>query len=105
MTNITEMMDEVETLKERIIAFCHPVKIILFGSVASGVIHKNSDIDLCIVADYTDKRAMLTNLYVELDSTVDLDLVLYRPDEWEKNCVESTSFAYLIHKKGTVLYG
>lgn len=105
MTSITEMMDEVNKLTAQIIDLCHPQKIILFGSVAAEVIHKNSDIDLCIVVDFADKRELLTTLYSHLESVVGFDLVLYRPEDWEKHSQESASFAHLIHTKGKLIYG
>lgn len=105
MTSISEMMDEVNKLTSQIIDLCHPQKIILFGSVAAEVIHKNSDIDLCIVTEYEDKRELLTTLYSQLESTVGFDLVLYRPEDWEKHSQESASFAHLINTKGKLIYG
>lgn len=105
MTGIAEMRAEAERLAAQIVALCHPQKIILFGSAASGVIHRSSDIDLCIITEYSDKRALLTSLYTQLESKVGVDLVLYTPEDWEKNHQDTASFAHLIHSKGKLLYG
>lgn len=84
---------EVEKIKKQIIEKFKPTKIILFGSVAKGLIHKNSDIDICVIMDYDNKKDMITKLYMEVDSELPVDFVLYKSDEWEKYRNDTTTFA------------
>lgn len=99
------IMNEIQSLKEQIVSLYAPSTIILFGSQAKGTATKNSDIDLCIIKDTDNKRGLLTDMYLNIESNKPFDLLLYTEAEW-KQCIEdSTSFAYQISKKGTVLYG
>lgn len=98
-------LNEVEKIKKQIIEKFNPNKIILFGSVAKGLIHKNSDIDICVVMDYESKMDVLNKLYMEVDSEIPIDFVLYKSDEWERYKDDTTTFASLIEKSGRVIYG
>lgn len=97
--------NEVEYIKNQIIQKYEPEKIILFGSVAKGVFKDNSDIDLCIIKDTTDKRQLLIEIYINIDSTIPFDLVLYTSEEWDKCVNDKNSFAYNINNTGVKIHG
>lgn len=97
--------NEVEYIKNQIIQKHAPEKIIVFGSVAKGVFTDNSDIDLCIIKDTDNKRELLTEIYISIDSTIPFDLVLYTSEEWNKCVNDKTSFAYNINNTGVKIYG
>lgn len=80
-------------------------KIILFGSLAKGVIHKDSDLDLCVVMETNDKKSLLQDMYISIESDISFDIKLYTKKEWEKNITDKTSFAYKILSEGVLLYG
>jgi predicted nucleotidyltransferase len=92
-------------IKEQIVSNYAPSKIIVFGSQAKGTATSRSDIDLCIIKSTDNKRKLLADMYLNLDSSKPFDIILYTEDEWSKCIDDSTSFAYLINKKGTVIYG
>lgn len=96
---------ELEHIKEQIVESYEPKEIILFGSVAKGVFTVNSDIDLCIIKDTNDKKNLLTEMYVGIDSSVPFDLVLYTIEEWNKCMDDKNSFAYIIKNTGVKIYG
>ena len=48
--------EQVEDIKDQIVGQYNPVKIILFGSCACQCVTKNSDIDLCVICEYDDKK-------------------------------------------------
>ena len=55
--------------------------------------------------DTTNKRELLTNMYIDIESNIPFDLVLYTIEEWE-NCVNDKScFAYSIVNTGVKIYG
>lgn len=97
--------EEIDHITEQIITLYNPQKIILFGSCAAGCARDNSDIDLCIICNYEDKRQLLTDLLLNIDYERDVDFILYRPEEWEKYKEDTTTFANLISRKGITLYG
>lgn len=94
----------LEFLISQIVNQFKPVQIILFGSFAKGTYHKNSDIDLCIVAETTDKRETLADMYADIESDRPFDIVLYTPGEWDRCIQDSCSFASHIVREGVVLY-
>jgi len=99
------LIKEINLIKEQIVSHYSPSKIIVFGSQAKGTATKKSDIDLCIVKDTDNKRELLTDIYLNIESSKPFDLLLYTEAEWNQCVNDTTSFAYLINKKGTVIYG
>lgn len=97
--------DEIEKIKEQIISRYNPIKIILFGSCAAGCAKKNSDIDLCIICNYENKKEMLMDMLMNIEYERDVDFILYRQDEYEKYKEDTATFAALINRKGICIYG
>ena len=48
-------MDEIETIKQRLIEQTNPICIYLFGSFANGTAHAESDLDFYIIVDDNEK--------------------------------------------------
>lgn len=97
--------DEINEVKIQLINRYNPLKIILFGSCAKGCARKNSDIDLCVICDYEDKRKMLLDMMMNIDCERDVDYILYRPKEWEMHIKDTSTFAALIGREGVILHG
>jgi uncharacterized protein len=97
--------EEIINIKKQIISFCSPSKIILFGSCASGCAKTDSDIDLCIICNYEDKRKLLIDLSLNIEYSRDIDFILYRPEEWKIYKEDTATFANLIDRKGVLIYG
>jgi len=79
-------------------------KVILFGSLAKGMIHNGSDLDLLVVWD-TDLRFMdrLDVIYRTVSPAVALDLLVYTPQELAE--LEKTRpFIRQIVSEGKILY-
>ncbi|NMB95208.1 MAG: nucleotidyltransferase domain-containing protein [Clostridiaceae bacterium] len=102
---MSTLINEINLIKEQIVSYYAPSKIILFGSQARGTATKKSDIDLCIVKNTENKRELLTDMYLNIESSKPFDLLLYTEAEWKQCVNDTTSFAYLINKKGIVIYG
>ena len=96
---------EVDFIKNQVILSYSPAKIILFGSHTKGTAVLKSDIDLCIIKDTDNKRKLLTDMYLNIESSKPFDLILYTTAEWNECINDTTSFACLINKKGIVVYG
>lgn len=99
------LTNEINLIKEQIVSLYNPSKIILFGSQAKGTATIKSDIDLCVVKDTENKRELLADMYLNIESSKPFDLLLYTEAEWNQCVNDTTSFAYLIDKKGIVIYG
>lgn len=96
---------EVESLKKQIIDKYKPQMIYLFGSCARRIVRRDSDIDICIIMDYKDKRELLLNMNMNLESEIPFDILLYSTTAWNKNVAEEGSFANKIFKEGSLIYG
>jgi predicted nucleotidyltransferase len=83
-------------------------KIIVFGSYARKEIKENSDIDICVLTNDTQRR----NLDVTLDigrvigriKRVPTDLLVYKPDEYARRKDILNSVVQEIHNEGIVYY-
>ena len=105
-------LDQEERLKENLIKvvadikkYYQPEKIILFGSAAGGTIGPNSDLDIVIIKKTSlafFKRAQ--QLVDMLDYDVDIDFLVYTPEEFEQALKQKNFFRVEILKKGKVLY-
>ena len=99
------LKSELARIVRQIIEKYDPQDIYVFGSCAKGVIHQDSDIDLCLIVDVVNKREFKRRLHIEIDYDVDLDVVVYTPEEWEKYKDDPARFANVIYREGESLIG
>lgn len=95
----------LEHIKSQIVCQFSPAHIILFGSHTKVTARASSDIDLCVVAQTTEKRGLSTEMYCTVEFERPIDFVLYTPEEWELCIADKRSFAYKINREGVHLYG
>jgi predicted nucleotidyltransferase len=89
-------------------------KIILFGSLTSGDVHLDSDIDLIVVTkddhlpkSYKEKSDIylkVSNVLTDITRTIPIDLIVYTKPMYEKFIELGSLFSKEISRKGTVLY-
>lgn len=96
---------EIENIKKQIISRYNPIDIIIFGSCAKGRVSKSSDIDLCIIMNTKNKREVVCDMLLNIEYNVDLDIVVYTPEEWEYYKNDKTTFAGIINRGGVSLIG
>lgn len=96
---------EIEDILKKLVNAFSPERVILFGSMVNHVPRNPRDIDLCIIKHTNNRKELLANMYMAIDSYVPVDLVLYSPEQWDVCKVDTTSLAYQIDTKGKVLYG
>jgi Predicted nucleotidyltransferases len=97
--------EEIEEIKNQITHLYNPYEIILFGSCAKGRAREDSDIDICIVLDFQNKRELLIDLTMKIESSREVDFIVYTKSSWEKNIMDTASFASLIKRTGVKIYG
>jgi predicted nucleotidyltransferase len=98
---------EVQNITRQIIGKYKPEKIILFGSAARGEHNLDTDVDLLIIKKETpyygaDRIRELSRM---IDRNIPLDLLIYRPEEFENRLQMGDPFIKSIIKEGKVLYG
>lgn len=97
----------LETSLERIITQVREIpeilKVISFGSYASGRRDLFTDLDLIVIVE-TEKEFIrrTADLYQVLKSDVDLDLLVYTPEEFDK--MKEGSFLRKALQDGQVIY-
>ena len=78
-------------------------RIILFGSYASGRRDLFTDLDLIVVmVSEIDFIYRTADLYTKLHTRVDMDLLVYTPEEWENN--QENRFIRRALQTGKVIY-
>jgi len=98
--------DEINNIVKQIIRIYHPLKVILFGSIAEGRIKEGTDIDLFII------KKNIPNLGVDrirqLDAMIKYrfatDFIVYKPEEVEQRLKLGDPFIKNILENGKVLY-
>jgi uncharacterized protein len=103
----TDFSREIEKITRQIIEKYKPERIILFGSAARGEFSSDSDADFLIIKRDTplygaDRIRELSPL---IDREIPLDLLVYRPEEFEERLNLGDPFLMSIIKEGKVLYG
>jgi predicted nucleotidyltransferase len=90
----------------RIVAAFRPLKVILFGSYASGSPHRDSDLDLMVIMDSDDS---LHNRIVKVSEVarvpyLPMDILVRTPGEIAQRIELGDHFIQEIMSKGRVLY-
>jgi predicted nucleotidyltransferase len=98
---------EIASITAQIIEKYRPEKIILFGSAVKGELKPDSDVDFLIVKKDTphygaDRIRELSRL---IERNVPMDLLIYRPEEFDKRLEMGDPFLQTVLKQGQVLYG
>lgn len=99
-----ELTAELGRIVDRLIRGYDPLKIILFGSLASGQVGEWSDIDLVVIKD-TEKPfyERLEEVIGIAQPNVGTDILVYTPAE-EAQMRHDLFFQEEVIKKGRVLY-
>jgi len=99
----------IKRMVEKIKREYQPEKIILFGSYAWGKPTKESDIDLVIIKNTTDRRidraVEVRTILDEGNAMFPLDVLVYTPDEIKRRLEIEDDFVIEILEKGEILYG
>ena len=97
----------MQNITRRIVDFCQPERVILFGSSARGEVRHDSDVDLLVVWD-ADPSLSDPQRYFSLRKAigsvpVPLDLLTYTPAEFQKATQDPKSFTAQVTKEGKIL--
>ncbi len=93
----------LQELTEDIVRLLSPEKIILFNQ-KQNTRGELTAIKLCVIIPQGDARNAEHRLYMELESELPLDLLVYNRGEWQGLLDTPYSFAGRIRQTGRVLY-
>ena len=100
--------DVVRQILEKLLAGYAPQKVILFGSYARGNPRPDSDIDLLIVKEtserFIDRWVTVRRLLSDPHRTVGLETLVVTPQEVSRRLAGGDQFLAEILEKGQVLY-
>ena len=98
----------IQNILDRLIADYAPEKVILFGSYASGNPRPDSDIDLLIIKDTTerfiDRWITIRRILSDPERTIGLETIVLTPVEISKRLAIGDQFISDILETGEVLY-
>ena len=99
--------NDLDKIVNEIVALLPGARVILFGSYATGSPDKDSDLDLCIVADAFEGRRMdmmhTIRGMISGKTHLPLDILLFRSDEFQENAQLKPTIEYFIAKEGILL--
>ena len=98
---------EIKKITDQIISKYKPEKIILFGSAAQGKYTPDSDADFLIIKKETPFYGIdrIRELSSMIERNIPIDLMIYRPEEFEDRLAMGDPFLKAILKEGKVIYG
>ena len=97
---------QIDTVVQKIVQAFHPKKVILFGSYAYGKPSVDSDVDLLIIAESTERPAQRAIRVVKqlLDVPFPMDVLVRTPQEVRQRLQINDCFMREIVEQGQVLY-
>ena len=98
--------DLLKKVVDRILIVAKPERIILFGSGATGLMTRDSDLDLLVVErDFKSQREESTRLRKALgDIGIPVDVFAMTPERFEETKGVIGGLAYPANKYGKVIY-
>jgi hypothetical protein len=101
---IMELNENIQKVCDDIVRLFKPEKVILFHVKRSldGVIRS---FKICVIIDTDDKNSTEKHLYLDVDSDIPFDVLVYTPAEWKGLLAEKSSFACRIIREGKYIHG
>jgi predicted nucleotidyltransferase len=103
--NRFKMSKDLGRIVNQIVDNFHPLKVILFGSYASGSQGKDSDADLMVVMDTHERSLrMAGKIAARVDHPIPLDILVRTPDQIKERLSLGDPFIREILQEGIILY-
>jgi predicted nucleotidyltransferase len=100
------MRAAIDRLVENIVSREHPLRIILFGSVARGDMHTSSDLDICIIVEKSEDWFERARRFRALTRLADMEVEphVYSAAEFAAMISDENPLALRIAAEGKILY-
>ena len=99
--------ETINEVKDRLVKAYNPITIYLFGSYVWGKPTEDSDLDLLIVVEKSDKKTYerpIPGYDALFGMGISKDLIIYTREEFDKYSKNKLSICYKIKKDGEVIY-
>ncbi len=108
MASTKEAQTIIQRMVEKLRKGYAPQKVILFGSYARGTARPDSDIDLLVIKEtserFIDRWAQVRRLLSDPQRTIPLETLVLTPQEVTQRLAIGDQFMETILREGTVLY-
>lgn len=108
MTASQDIKMVIDHILQKLIAEYNPKKVILFGSYAYGDPDPDSDVDLLIIKEtserFIDRWVTVQRILTGIHSSIPVETLVLTPQELEKRLAIGDQFITEILEKGEVLY-
>lgn len=93
-------MEEVKRVLSEIKRISSAEDMIVYALKREGTSDRVRGVNVCVIADTTDKTALEREIYLEIESDLAFYVMIYTPDEWENLLLDPQSYASRIAEKG-----
>ena len=105
----TKLNEQIGLLKDKLKKRFAVKQIFVFGSYTYGKLDKESDIDLCVIADFDNERKIdiIREIRSELIDLISnpLDILVYTEKEFTERATLTTTLEHKILTSGMKIYG
>jgi hypothetical protein len=99
-----ELDENIKNVCDEIVRNFSPDKVILYN-VKRSVGGEIRGFKICVIVETADRLDTEKHIYLDVDSELPFDVLVYTPAEWAKLLSEKNSFACRIIKEGTYVHG
>ncbi len=98
-------MKQIEEFAEKLVREFRPLKVVLFGSYAKGIVTPDSDVDLLVILPFEGKPVFKSvEMRLKLRPRFPLDLIVRTPEKVEERLEMEDAFMEEVMEEGKVLY-
>ncbi len=97
-----ELSENIKTVCNEVVQNYKPEKIILYNAKRN-VDGEIRSFKICVIVDTVNRLEMEEKIYLNIDSEIPFDVLVYTPEEWEKTHRRKQQFR-LPHHQGGDLY-
>ncbi len=109
MAETKAVKDTIQRILDKLVTGYAPEKVILFGSHAYGNPRPDSDIDLLIIKDtserFIDRWVTVQRILSDRKRKIGLETIVLTPQEVSRRLAIGDQFIAEIMKEGEILYG
>lgn len=100
--------NQIQGIVQTILDGYDPEKIYIFGSYVNGVPNEDSDLDICVIKETSDRaidrRRTVRSLFDVHSYLYPMDIFVYTPEEFEDSKNVLNTLAYFIAKSNQLIY-
>jgi predicted nucleotidyltransferase len=101
--NLTHLIGDYVS---RLVETFRPQAVVLFGSQATGMTHRDSDVDLLVLMDHDKRRDVDQEIEIDcaLPRTFPMDIIVRKPDDFRRRIAGKDMALITLWESGKKLY-